>query len=235
MNSEEKLEQVDFSGQTGQIPKAKATQRLASPDSLSIRVASQIRDEIYDGNLKPGAYLRELALAKDFQVSQSTIREALAHLEHHGLVVRVPNRSTTVALLSEKELAERTRVWCNLEQMAAIEAAMRADEQDIHGLEQAALRAEAAGAFEEAPDREFHLRIWQLAGNRTLYRVLNCLTLPLFVFRLHPNGGTRDESGMLGIVQALRTKDSPTIAKAVAAYHGMDGWRWHAAAAPASH
>jgi DNA-binding GntR family transcriptional regulator len=211
--------------------RAKATDPLVRPDSLSIRVASRIREELYQRSLEPGAHLRELALAKEFRVSQATIREALACLEHQGLVIRVPNRSTTVVHLRGEDIAERTRVWCNLEQLAAREAAMRAEQDGLRGLEEVISRAMqgVAGTFAEIPEREFHLRLWQLAENRTLCRTLDCLTLPLFVFRLHPRGDTPDQSGMHRILHALRSKDAAAIVKAVAAYHGMDGPRWHSA------
>lgn len=203
------------------------------PDSLSIRIASQIREAMYQGELKPGDFLRELALAKAFQVSQATIREALAQLEHCGLVVRTPNRCTTVANLSQEELEEKLRVWCNLEQLAVLAACERASEEDLQNLGEIADLASGtvAATFAGIAQREFHHRIWRMAENRTLYRMLDQLTLPLFVFRLHIAGKAPASDHFRGVLNAIREKDRGAIVRAVQAYHGVDGVQSYAAAA----
>ncbi len=84
-------------------------------ESLSAQVAESIREAIFSGELKPGQVLRELGLAKNMNVSQATVREALSHLEHYGLVVRTPNRSTSVTSLSREDVQNRASIWLTLE------------------------------------------------------------------------------------------------------------------------
>src|SRR5437870_3973235 len=68
--------------------------------TLRSQVVDILRHAIFYGKLRPGELLTELPLAKKLAVSQSTIREALADLEHHGLVTRIPNRGTEVTTIS---------------------------------------------------------------------------------------------------------------------------------------
>ena len=56
--------------------------------SKSREVFERLRDAIWSGDLAPGTALREAHLAKQLNVSQVPVREALLQLEHLGLVVR---------------------------------------------------------------------------------------------------------------------------------------------------
>src|SRR5580704_5906244 len=80
--------------------------------SRASAVVAQLREEIMNGSRMPGAPLRELTLANELKVSQSTVREALQRLEHAGLVTRKANLGTTVTRLSPKDVRER--VWLRL-------------------------------------------------------------------------------------------------------------------------
>ena len=64
--------------------------------SKSQSVFEQLRQAIWNGDLQPGVALREAHIAKQLNVSQVPVREALLQLESLGLVVRVPDRGTTV-------------------------------------------------------------------------------------------------------------------------------------------
>ena len=56
-----------------------------------------IRDAIADGVLEPGERLREDEIVQWLGGSRASIRDALARLNHQGLVEMVPNRYTRVA------------------------------------------------------------------------------------------------------------------------------------------
>ena len=75
--------------------------------TLKSRVVSAIRGAIFAGQFAPGDPLRELHLARDLNVSQPTVREALFELEKYGLVVRTPNIGTVVTNLSSDEIREQ--------------------------------------------------------------------------------------------------------------------------------
>lgn len=151
---------------------------------------SQVRDWIYDsivsGRLRPGDPLRELDLARDLRVSQATVRDALMQLEPTGLVVRVPNKETTVTRLSQQELRDRKWIRMLLEPEAGVEAARGMTPADHHELVRrlhAINKAISKNAYFELAqaDLEFHRFIWK-AANATIFRVLDNLTAPMFAF-----------------------------------------------------
>ncbi len=68
-------------------------------------VAEQLRDAILDGRFRAGDKLPpERELAREFQVNRSSIREAIGHLERHGLVVVRQGDGATVQPLVEASL-----------------------------------------------------------------------------------------------------------------------------------
>lgn len=156
-------------------------------DSLGQHVFERIRDAIFSGAIQPAEPLRELQLAKSMGVSQSTVRDALGLLENVGLVVRQQNRSTTVTQLSDGEIRERLKIRVVLEELAMAEASQRANEEDLHQLQDLAGMIEHAisgGSHYETSqaDLAFHRRVWTISGNLLLERTLHTTSLPLFAF-----------------------------------------------------
>lgn len=158
-----------------------------SETSAKARVADAIRVAIFSGQLRAGEPLVELRLAEQFQVSQTTIREALLYLERSTLVRRVPNKGTFVTKLSPEEVSERYAVRETLEEMAAIEASARMSRQNFDELGR--LLSQLSGHifanryFESAQtDLHFHRYIWECSGNRLLAEILEQVTAPLLVF-----------------------------------------------------
>jgi DNA-binding GntR family transcriptional regulator len=154
---------------------------------LRVRIYDTLRELIFSGKLAPGDPIREAHMAKALQVSQPTLREALIQLEHAGLVVRNPQRDTTVTRLTEQDVQERSRLRALLEPEAAVAAVARMGEAEYQMLDaklEAIHRSLAADSYHEfaAADLEFHRYIWELSGDRTLYKVLDFVTVPLFAF-----------------------------------------------------
>ena len=150
-------------------------------------VETQIRQGIFESRYLPGAPLRELTLARDLNVSQATIREALQRLEHSGLVTRKANLGSTVTRLSPKDIRERVELRALLEVKAALEASPRMSDAEFTELERRLETLDDAVArdryYESAQaDLEFHRYVWQCSGNDVLCRHLELLTVPLFAF-----------------------------------------------------
>src|SRR5579863_3729694 len=103
--------------------------------SIRSRIVEAVRSAIYSGQLRPGNPLTELQLARDFQVSQTPVREALFQLERLGLVRRVQNKGTFVTKLSLEEVKERLEVRVQLEVLAAQHAALRLGPHGVNTLE----------------------------------------------------------------------------------------------------
>lgn len=68
------------------------------PASLAERVASDIRDLIAQGGLRPGQRLSETGMAERLGVSRNTLREAFRSLTNEGLVTYEANRGVSVAV-----------------------------------------------------------------------------------------------------------------------------------------
>jgi DNA-binding GntR family transcriptional regulator len=155
--------------------------------SIRSQVISVIREAIFSGKFRPGDDLRELHLARDLQISQATVREALLHLEHTGLVVRIPNKGTSVTKLSDEELRERISVRLPLEAIAAVNAARRMKKEDFAELDRRLKKIAKTVAKDSTfeyiqADLDFHRFIWRCSDNKTLSRILEHLTAPLFAF-----------------------------------------------------
>jgi GntR family transcriptional regulator of arabinose operon len=71
--------------------------RKANAKALYSQLLAYFRQRILDGSLPPGARLpTELDLAKDYQISRGTVRQALNALVTEGLIERVQGRGTFV-------------------------------------------------------------------------------------------------------------------------------------------
>jgi len=156
-------------------------------DSPRLRAFYRIRDAIFNSKLLPGDPLRELHLAKELQVSQATVREALIRLEHSGLVVRVANSGSRVTDLSKEDIRQRLEIRSELEQMAAAAALRRADDFFFAGLKDKVAAIAAAAARRDPfllseSDFDFHRFIWGRCGNKVLMDTLEQVSAPLFAF-----------------------------------------------------
>lgn len=159
---------------------------IKSP-SKSTEVFHTLRDAILAGELQPGDSLKEAHLARQLHVSQVPVREALLHLEHLGLVVRVQDKGTTVTKLSRSQMIELLEVRAELEDLAFRLAAPRLTEKAISELEACAADIEKKIAqksyFEVAEaDLRFHQTVWKYAGNRALQDTLERLCISILAF-----------------------------------------------------
>jgi DNA-binding GntR family transcriptional regulator len=78
--------------------------------TLNGEIFVRVRSDILAGHLPPGARLRPAALAREYSVSMSVMREALARLAEQELVVWVPQTGFRVAPLSLEDLEDLTKV-----------------------------------------------------------------------------------------------------------------------------
>ncbi|WP_330351238.1 GntR family transcriptional regulator [Streptomyces sp. NBC_00582] len=91
------------------------------------RAYQQIRTDILAGRLRPGSPLRLAALAGEFSVSMSVVREALNRLSGHGLVTTTPNQGFRVTPLSRADLEDLTALRLTLECQALAGSIASAD------------------------------------------------------------------------------------------------------------
>jgi DNA-binding GntR family transcriptional regulator len=154
---------------------------------MAAAVTRSLRHTIFAGEYAPGDAMLELPLAKKFGVSQAVIRDSLSELAHAGLVRRIPNKGSFVMSMTPVEIGEHVRLRLTLETMAWLDAAARASEPGFAELRKGldAIRAAvAAGNHEEVAqaDLDFHRAIWRMAGDSTMARLLDLVTVPLLAF-----------------------------------------------------
>lgn len=146
--------------------------------ALYEEVAERLRARIYAHELAPGDWVDEQALAVEFGISRTPMREALKVLASEGLVVLKPRRGCYVAELSERDLDEIFPVLALLEGRVAEEAARRLSGADlarlgkIHADLERHAAANDADRFFEA-NQAFHNALQELAGNRWLSQLID--------------------------------------------------------------
>ena len=76
------------------------------PTNLKKLAYDHIRMNLFNGNLSPGMLLSAVALAKEYGMSQTPVREAISQLETEGLVEPLPRMGACVKWIDRRELEE---------------------------------------------------------------------------------------------------------------------------------
>jgi DNA-binding GntR family transcriptional regulator len=125
--------------------------------------------------------LGESALATEFGISRTPVREALHRLEIERLVERAA-RGARVRTSSPEEILDIYEVRITLEAAAAKQAALRSTELDrmrLRSAHEAMLRAGDDPAVRAKANRTFHEAIWQASHSPTLDDLLQRLNVHL--------------------------------------------------------
>lgn len=109
-----------------------------APSVKRVCMRDHIRDvlvaRILDGTYPAGMQLKELSLAREFNVSQAPIREALRELEGSGLVTSERYRGTRVRGADSEEMRESYELRATLE-VRAVELAIPCPPEALADLE----------------------------------------------------------------------------------------------------
>jgi len=147
-------------------------QRLAAP-----QVLERLREAILELELVPGTVLARQALAEQFGISQTPVREALLRLNEEGLVDVFPQHATVVSRidLTAARQAHFLRRAIELELVRELAAQrppglVAALERQV-GLQQALTEAQQYGEF-VAADRAFHRLMYAAAGMEALWELV---------------------------------------------------------------
>jgi DNA-binding GntR family transcriptional regulator len=116
---------------------------LAGRSSTAEQAADAIRHHITDGRIRPGAQLREEAVAAALGVSRNTVREAFRALSREGLVEHALHRGVFVREVSARDVEDIYRTRRLLEPLglraaAGRPSAVRALDDIVTGAETAA-------------------------------------------------------------------------------------------------
>jgi DNA-binding GntR family transcriptional regulator len=159
--------------------------------SLRERVAESLRAALVSGRMAPGTTYSIPALAEQFGVSATPVREAMLDLVNEGIVAPVPNKGFRVVELTDAELDQITELRRLLEVPTVGTLAGAIDRSSIKRLRSLASAVSDAArrgdvvAYVEA-DRELHLALLAGAGNPRLVEIV---------------GRLRDQSRLYGLEQ----------------------------------
>jgi DNA-binding GntR family transcriptional regulator len=133
-------------------------------------VVRALADAIVRGIIPPGLHLDERALARQFGLSRTPVREALGGLCMLGLAERRPHRGVVAAMLTPERLADMFAVMAELEAAASRFAAseMTAPERrrltEVHEASRLMVQAGDAEGYESL-NRRFHEVLYDGAHN----------------------------------------------------------------------
>ena len=156
---------------------------MSQPAIKRVCMRDHIRDtlvgRILDGTYPAGTQLKELYLAREFDVSQAPIREALRELEGSGLVSSERFRGTRVRGADFAEMRESYELRTMLEMRAVVLAApykpqLLADLAEYLREMDAAVKVDDPEAYIDNALR-FHRRLVESSGNRTFLAVWDSL------------------------------------------------------------
>ena len=145
--------------------------RVAMP-SVAERVAQELRRQLAEGALIPGARLTESTIAEDLGVSRNTVREAFAELASERLVVRHPNRGVFVASLGAEDIHDVYTVRRFIEVSAMRGGGSPEDVAAVRAAVEEGKRAAAAGDDEAGgtANQHFHGAIVAMARSPRMIR-----------------------------------------------------------------
>jgi DNA-binding GntR family transcriptional regulator len=143
------------------------------------RIRDILVGRILDGTYPAGTQLKELYLAREFDVSQAPIREALRELEGSGLVSSQRFRGTRVRGADFAEMRESYELRIMLEMRSIVLAAPYGSQllqvlgEFLRGMDCAVKTDDSESYIDNA--LRFHRRLVESSGNRTFLSVWDSL------------------------------------------------------------
>lgn len=192
--------------------------------SLRHDVRIHLRNQIFDGTLKPGDRIVESRLARELGISQTPVREALRELEQMGLVVSYPNRGSSVRKVEARDADEMYTLRAHLEAMAVTLALPRltvADLDDLVGLIDGMIEAGERNDPDLLTeiDTRFHESILEHSGHRLLLRTWQGISplnwTMMTMIRLKDRNLRELAERHRPIVDALRARDADQAVRAI--------------------
>lgn len=199
-------------------PAAKLTRTV-----LREQIKEVLIERILDGHYAPEDRLVESAIARELEVSQGAVREALRDLEAMRFVESAAYRGARVRRVTERELGEIYPVRAALEEVAGRAAAAKATEevldqmaQEIAYMDEA---AESGNRLEQVKhDVRFHELIVEASGNRVLLEVWKSLRVEArtLVTSIKADANLRAIAEMhVPVLDSLRTRDPELAGRAL--------------------
>lgn len=203
--------------------------RAVNRQVLADHVYEELLSSLMDGRMEPGAAVSIDGMARELDVSPTPVREALARLEHTGMVRRVALKGYRVApVFTQEDFAELMEARLAIEPVNARLACARLTPDGLAKLDEAvedlkmAPRGPSFSEFKDylEADERFHHLIAQLTGNQFMVAAYVALGGQVQRFRLFGGVGITDAELAIAehqsVLTALSTGDPEKAAAAMA-------------------
>lgn len=188
-------------------------------------VLDEMRQAIVSGEFPPGFSLSLEELAGRYGVSLTPIREALRELEADGLVVSEPHKGAFVRRHTIEDAYQVFTIRSALEAMAARLAVPNLTRHDLQAFKENMAQMEAGFAANDLTrardaNREFHYRIYRLAGWPRLEEIMRNLWLqsPWSMLRILPGRTQRSIEEHDEILSALEARQTDKVEELLQAH-----------------
>jgi DNA-binding GntR family transcriptional regulator len=158
-------------------PGPRSSGRLDRDRQAAPQVFERLRGMIIALELPPGSPLSRAALAKQFGVSSTPIRDALMRLEEEGLVEVFPQYATVVSRIDVHRAQQAHFLRQALELEIVRVLALKPDQALVAELNATIARQQQflkTGAFEKfmAEDNEFHAQLYEAADKQDIWTLV---------------------------------------------------------------
>jgi DNA-binding GntR family transcriptional regulator len=198
-------------------------------DLLSEQVYRRLRQSIIDEELAPGTRLVESEIARNYQISQAPVRDAIKKLAHEGLVTYFKRRGNYVTETSAEEADQARQVRVVIEELAARELAGNLKQEDELALMAAIDEMRRGAQLDDAvrvrsADLAFHRKVCQASGNPFIAKVWAVLEPGLYTPGPFGVGDLRRMSAWHErLLDTLRDGDPDQAAALFASHVGAHG------------
>lgn len=156
------------------MPKLKS---LGQPASLSRLAYDAIMKSILSNSMGPDEIYNEMVLAKDLGISRTPVREALLQLSVQGLVTFLPRKGIVVNRFTATDVDEIFEIRRAIESAAVGKLASIDPLPDVRSLQRSLMQQHEAVQEKNfwmymQADRDFHVTLCQLTGNRRLVTIV---------------------------------------------------------------
>ncbi|MCH0565003.1 GntR family transcriptional regulator [Streptomyces sp. MUM 2J] len=153
---------------------------ITAQQRLRDQVAHALRAALISGELQPGRVYSAPALAADFGISATPVREAMLDLVREGLVEPVRNKGFRVTEVSERDLDQYSELRALIEVPTVGAVTRSAAREQLQALRPVAQEIVAAAREHDLigyldADRRFHLALLALHGNDRLVETVGDL------------------------------------------------------------
>lgn len=159
--------------------KSKTGKRLPAKETLRSNIKDYIQQQIAEGVYKPGDRIVETQLARELNVSQAPVREAILELAATGLLEERPYSGTYVRNLTAAEIEDIFDIRAFVEEYGAKRASKFATEEQLTQMEDILHEMERnrdLNVFVHL-DMDFHGLVMDASGSPALKRVWTVLRM----------------------------------------------------------